>query len=300
MTTKTSTHSASAPASASADILVLGATGKTGRRVVQRLRDAGTARVRAASRSGGVRFDWTLPDTWEPALSGASAVYLVAPDDPSPVREFVTRATASGVRRFVALSGHGIDKAGGGFDRAGGGFGQGMAAGETAVRESGAEWTIIRPSNFFQNFDEDLWLAPLRAGRLGLPIGATPEPFIDVDDVAEVAVAVLTQDGHAGRIHELTGPRALTFAEATETIARAAGRPIRYEELTPDAHRAELLAEGWPEAAADALGAMFALHRAGRSADVADGVREVLGRAPSDLETWARRIAARGTWSAMT
>ncbi|MFC9857019.1 MULTISPECIES: NAD(P)H-binding protein [unclassified Streptomyces] len=293
MTTKTSTHAASAPA----DILVLGATGKTGRRVVQRLRDAGTARVRAASRSGEVRFDWTLPDTWEPALSGASAVYLVAPDDPSPVKEFVTRATAAGVRRFVALSGHGIDKAGGGFDEAGGGFGRGMAAGETAVRESGAEWTILRPSNFFQNFDEDLWLAPLRAGRLGLPIGAMPEPFVDVDDVAEVAVAVLTQGGHAGRIHELTGPRALTFAEATETIARAAGRAIRYEELTPDAYRSELLTEGWPEAAADALGAMFALHRAGRSADVTDGVREVLGRAPSDLETWARRIAAKGTWA---
>ncbi|MEU1210882.1 NAD(P)H-binding protein [Streptomyces sp. NPDC005791] len=281
------THSAH---STSSDILVLGATGKTGRRLTARLRDTGTAPVRAASRSGEVVFDWTLPDTWEPALAGAGAVYLVAPDDPSPVGEFVRQATALGVRRFVALSGHGIEETGDGF-------GRGMVAGEEAVRESGVEWTVLRPNNFFQNFDEDLWLAPLRAGRLGLPIGEMPEPFIDADDVAAVAATVLTEDGHAGRTYELTGPRALTFAEATRTIAEAADRPIRYEELTPDAYRSELLAEGWPEAAADALGAMFALHRAGRSAEVTDDVRRVLGREPADLEPWARRVAARGTWT---
>ncbi|MFD5873125.1 NAD(P)H-binding protein [Streptomyces sp. NPDC060322] len=272
------------------DILVLGATGKTGRRLTARLRDTGTARVRAASRSGEVVFDWSLPHTWEPALAGAGAVYLVAPDDPSPVREFVRQAEASGVHRFVALSGHGIEKAGDDF-------GRGMAAGEEAVRASAAEWTVLRPNNFFQNFDEDLWLAPLRAGRLGLPIGEMPEPFVDADDVAAVAARVLTEEGHAGRTYELSGPRAITFAEATRTIAEAAGRPIRFEELTPAAHRAELLAEGWPEAAADALGAMFALHRAGHTAEVTDDVRRVLGREPADLEPWARRVAARGTWA---
>ncbi|NEE11810.1 NAD(P)H-binding protein, partial [Streptomyces sp. SID7499] len=131
---------------------------KTGRRVVARLRATGTATVRPASRSGEVRFDWTLPDTWEPALAGAGALYLVAPDDPSPVREFVSRAEAFGVRRFVVLSGHGIE-------HAGEGFGRGMAAAEEAVRETGAEWTLLRPNNFFQNFDEDLWRAPLGAGH---------------------------------------------------------------------------------------------------------------------------------------
>ncbi|WDT88767.1 NAD(P)H-binding protein [Streptomyces sp. SCSIO-PteL053] len=271
-------------------VLVLGATGKTGRRVVARLRELGVE-TRAASRSGEVRFDWTLPDTWEPALAGADALYLIAPDDPSPVKEFVTRAEASGVRRFVVLSGHGIEKA------AGEGFGLGMAVAEDAVRESGAEWTILRPNQFFQNFDEYLWQAPLGAGRLGLPIGDVPEPFVDADDVAAVAAVVLTEDGHAGRTYELSGPRALTFAEVTGIIARAAGRPIRYEELTPQAYRAELLAEGWAEADADALGAMFALHRAGHSAEVTDGVRQVLGREAADLEPWARRIAATGVWA---
>lgn len=285
MTAKTGTHRTTRPT-----VLVLVATGKTGRRVVARLRDSGTAAARPASRSGEVRFDWTLPDTWEPALAGADALYLVAPDDPSPVREFVRQAEASGVRRFVVLSGHGIEKAGEEF-------GQGMAVAEAAVRETGAAWTLLRPNNFFQNFDEDLWLAPLRAGRLGLPIGDMPEPFIDADDVAAVAAAVLTEDGHDGKAYDLSGPRALTFAEATRTIAEAAGRPIRYEELTPAAYRAELLSEGWPEAAADALNAMFALHRAGHTAEVTDGVQQVLGRAPADLEPWARSVAARGVWA---
>ncbi len=271
------------------DILVLGATGKTGRRLVARLRDTGTTPVRAASRSGEVTFDWTLPDTWEPALAGARAVYLVAPEDPSPIGAFVRQATASGVRRFVALSGHGIEQAGDDF-------GRGMAVGEEAVREPGVEWTVLRPNNFFQNFYEDLWLAP-RAGRLALPIGETPEPFIDADDVAAVAAKVLTEDGHAGHTYELTDPRALTFAEATRTIAEAAGRPIRYGEITPAACRTELLAQGWPEPAADALNAMFALHRAGRTAKVTDDIHRVLGHAPADLEPWSRQVAARGTWA---
>ncbi|MFI7890243.1 hypothetical protein ACIFUY_03135 [Streptomyces sp. CACIS-1.16CA] len=172
-----------------------------------------------------------------------------------------------------------------------------MAVAEDAVRESEAEWTILRPNQFFQNFDEYLWQAPLGAGRLGLPIGDMPEPFVDADDVAAVAAVVLTEDAHAGRTYELSGPRALTFAEATGIIARAAGRPIRYEELTPQAYRAELLAQGWAEADADALGAMFALHRAGHSAEVTDGVRQVLGREAADLEPWARRIAATGVWA---
>ncbi|MFJ4962867.1 NAD(P)H-binding protein [Streptomyces sp. NPDC088729] len=276
----------------SSDILVLGATGKTGRRLVARLRDKGGVHVRAASRSGEVTFDWTVPDTWEPALAGAGAVYLVAPEDPAPVGEFVRQATVSGTHRFVVLSGHGMEKADGGA------FGLGMAAAEEAVRASGAEWTFLRANNFFQNFDEDLWLAPLRAGRLGLPIGDVPEPFIDADDVAAVAAAVLTEPGHAGRAYVLSGPRGLTFAEATRTIAEAAGRPIRYEELTPAAYRAELLAEGWPEAAADEIGSLFDMIRAGHLAEVTEDVRRVLGREPAELEPWAHRVAARGTWAA--
>ncbi|WP_436761104.1 NAD(P)H-binding protein [Streptosporangium sp. V21-05] len=269
------------------EILILGATGKTGRRVVRHLRATGE-RVRAASRSSEVRFDWSEPATWENALRGAEAVYLVAPDDPTPVGDFVKRAVD--VRRFVVLSGRGMDLVGEDF-------GQGMAAAERAVRDSGAEWTILRPNNFNQNFDEDLWHAPLRAGRLALPIGDVPEAFIDVEDVAAVAAAALTGDGHAGRTYDLSGPSGLTFGAAVETIARAAGRSIEYVELTPEAYRAELFAQGYPVAAVDALDALFALHRAGHTAEPVDGVQRVLGRPPLAFGDYVNRIAATGAWS---
>ncbi|MCA6093888.1 NAD(P)H-binding protein [Streptomyces sp. SCA3-4] len=271
------------------DILVLAATGKTGRRLVRRLREAGES-VRAASRSAEVRFDWSDPATWEPAVAGAAAVYLVAPDDPAPVGDFVTLAVGAGVERFVALSGNGIEAVGPGF-------GEGMAEGERAVRDSGAQWTVLRPNNFHQNFSEDLWHRPLREGRLALPIGEVPEPFVDAEDIAEVAAAVLTGPGHHGRVYELSGPRAVTFRAAVEAIARAAGRPMRFEELTAEEYAAELRAEGHPEAVVTALGALFAMHRGGHSAEPADGVRQVLGREPRSLEAYAAEAAAAGAWA---
>ncbi|GAB1515921.1 NAD(P)H-binding protein [Actinophytocola sp. KF-1] len=265
--------------------VVLGGTGKTGRRLVAALR--GTP-VRAVSRSTEVRFDWAVPDTWADALAGASAVYLVAPADPGPVEVFVKQATAAGVRRFVVLSGRGIDKVRG--------F-AGMRAAEEAVRASDAEWTILRANNFNQNFDEDLWHAPLVAGRLALPMGAVPEPFVDVQDVAEVAAAVLRSGGHHGRVYDLSGPR-LTFGEAVATIAAAAGREIRYEELTPSQYRDELRAEGLPEEAVEDLDAMFAAMRAGHLSSPGDGVRQVLGRDPIAFADYAAKAAAAGAWSA--
>ncbi|TVL88006.1 NAD(P)H-binding protein [Streptomyces sp. SAJ15] len=271
------------------DILVLGATGKTGRRLVRRLREQG-ASVRAASRSSAVRFDWTEPATWEPAVAGAAAVYLITPEEAEPVHDFVGRAAAAGVRRFVTLSGRGMDLVGEDF-------GRGMAAGEQAVRESGAEWTILRPNNFNQNFSEDLWHQPLRDGRLALPIGDVPETFVDVDDVAEVAATVLTRDGHAGRVYELSGPRGLTFREATETIARATGRTIDYVELTPDEYRAELRGLGYPEPFVRAFSALFDLHREGHTSEPVDGVRQVLGREPRAFEAYVERAAKAGAWS---
>lgn len=269
-------------------MLVMAGTGKTGRRLVQTLRAAGQP-VRAASRSGEVRFDWSRQDTWQPALAGTSAVYLLAPEDPALAAGFVARAVDSGVGRIVALSGRGIDQVGD--------FSPGMLAAEEAVRKSGIEWTIIRPNNFNQNFSEDLWRQPLLDGRLALPMGATPEPFVDAQDIAEVAATLLTSPGHHEQVYDLSGPRALTFAEAVATIARATGRVIRYVELTPEQYRAELLAQGYPEETATALNNLFAGMRAGHLAEPTDGVRRVLGRDPLDFDSYVARAAAAGAWS---
>lgn len=253
------------------------------------LRAAGRG-VRAASRSGEVRFDWTQPATWRPAVAGVSAVYLIAPAEPGTADDFVAEAVKTGVGRFVALSGRGIDKIDGDFS-------PGMVAAEQAVRDSGVEWTIIRPNNFNQNFDEDLWRQPLIDGRLALPMGATPEPFIDAQDIADIAAILLTEDGYHGHVYELSGPRALTFAEAAATIAEVAGRSIRYVELTPEGYRTELLAEGYSAADATALNTMFAGMRAGYLAEPTDTVRRLLVRDPVDFHSYAARAAAAGAWS---
>ncbi|GAA1185244.1 NAD(P)H-binding protein [Streptomyces hebeiensis] len=271
--------------------LVLGATGKTGRRVVARLRLRGTP-VRAASRSSRTRFDWTDPGGWDEALRGVAVAYVVAPGVPGPVHEFVARAEAAGVRRLVLLSGRGADTWGDST------FGLDMRSAEDAVRGSALEWTVLRASNFDQNFDEDVFHAPLVAGELALPADAVPEPFIDVDDVADAAAAVLTGTAgrHAGRIYELTGPRALTFGEAVELISRASGRPITYRRISPGEYAATLVEQGLSEDDAHHVAEMFVLMERGLIAATTDDLATVLGRAPRTFEDYVVRAAAAGAW----
>ncbi|AJZ84898.1 NAD(P)H-binding protein [Streptomyces antimycoticus] len=270
--------------------LVLGATGKTGRRILARLRLRGTP-VRAASRSSRTRFDWSDPGGWDAALRGIAVAYVVAPRVPGPVHEFVARAEAAGVRRLVLLSGRGSDTWG---DSS---FGLDMRSAEDAVRGSALEWTVLRPSNFAQNFDEDVFHAPLVAGELALPAGKVPEPFIDAEDVADAAAAVLTETGrHAGRSYELTGPRALTFGEAVELISRASGRPIAYRQVSPAEYTAALVDEGVGEEDAHHVAEMFVLMERGLLAGTTDDLATVLGRAPRTFEDYVVRAAAAGAW----
>ncbi|MFJ2211943.1 NAD(P)H-binding protein [Streptomyces sp. NPDC101062] len=270
--------------------LVLGATGKTGRRVAARLRLHGT-QVRAASRSSRTRFDWSDPDGWDAVLRGVTTAYVVPPSVPGPVHAFVARAEAAGVRRLVLLSGHGADTWGDST------FGLDMRSAEEAVRGSALEWTVLRASNFNQNFDEDIFHAPLVAGELELPAGSVPEPFIDLEDVADAAATVLTEPGrHAGRIYELTGPRALTWAEAVALISRASGQPITYRQVSPAEYTAALVKEGWGEDDAHHVSAMFELMERGVLAEATDGIATLLGRAPRTFEDYVVRAAAAGAW----
>jgi uncharacterized protein YbjT (DUF2867 family) len=271
-------------------ILVLGATGKTGRRVAARLRLLGLP-VRAASRSSATPFDWADPGGWDAALQDVATAYVVAPPVPGPAHEFVAKATAAGVGHLVLLSGRGADTWG---DSA---FGREMRDAEDAVRNSTLHWTILRPNNFAQNFDEELWHAPLLRGELALPAGEVPEPFIDVEDVAEVAVRALTEpDRHAGLVHELTGPRAITFGEAVELISRASGRPISYRQISAGEYTDALVDQGVDRDDAHHVAAMFELMDRGLIAQTTDGVADVLGRAPRTFEDYVVRVAATGAW----
>ncbi|SDK21710.1 NAD(P)H-binding protein [Nonomuraea jiangxiensis] len=271
-------------------ILVVGATGKTGRRVTSLLRGRG-ADVRAASRRAPTPFDWYDTATWEPAVRGAVAAYLVdsqGSDAPAQLREFGELARAAGVRRLVLLSSRDWAVSGG----------EEYLTGERAVQESGVEWTILRATWFAQNFSEDPLLADqVLAGELRLPTGQGLEPFIDADDIAEVAAATLVEDGHAGRIYELSGPRLLTFGTAIDEIARATGRDIRYVPVTPEEHAAHLLGRGEDRAFVDLVNTLFSWIRDGHNAHLSDGVRQVLGRPPRDFTEYVTTTATTGAWN---
>ncbi|NJP88513.1 NAD(P)H-binding protein [Nonomuraea sp. FMUSA5-5] len=274
-------------------ILVTGATGKTGRRVVRRLRAQGLP-VRAAARGGEHAFDWADSGTWDAALRGVRAAYIVQVDGTKLVRPFVERAARHGVRRIVLASGRGIDLPGYANDRDG--VLEGLLDSEAAVRESGLEWTITRPGWFAQNFSEGFFADAVRAGELRLPAGDGAASFVDAEDIAAVVTAALTGDGHAGQVYELSGPEAVTLAEAAATISEATGRELRYVPISPEEYVAELVHQGWPPADAAAFADVIEPLRNGTDAYVSDGVPRALGRPARTFAEFTKATTAEGGW----
>jgi uncharacterized protein YbjT (DUF2867 family) len=266
--------------------LVVGGTGKVGRRVVERLSARGLA-VRVGSRSGEPRFDWDDRSTWEPVFEGVGSAYVshywdAIPGAAKTLGLFAELAVERGVRRLVLLSGRGEEEA---------------ELAERAVRDSGADLTVLRSTWFSQNFSEDYWREQVQAGEVALPAGDTPEPFVDADDIADVAVAALTDDRHVGRLYELTGPRLLTFVEAVGEISRAVGREIRYVPISIEEFAAASVEQGVPSEVVEMLTVLFGEVLDGRNARLADGVRRALGRPPRDFSDYARDAAATGIWN---
>jgi uncharacterized protein YbjT (DUF2867 family) len=266
-------------------ILVTGGTGKTGRRVAERLEARGVP-VRIGSRYGEPPFDWDDRSTWTPALKGTGSVYVshyldALPGAAETIGSFAELAVRSGAPHLVLLSGRGEPEA----DLA-----------QQAVRDSGAELTILRATWFAQNF-EDGWRELVLSGEVALPAGDTPEPFVDVDDIADVAVAALTDDRHIGQSYELTGPRLLTFAEAVDEISGAVGREIRYLPVSIEEFAAGAADQGVPGDVIELLTYLFGEVLDGRNAHLADGVRRALGRGPRDFSDYARAAAATGIWN---
>ncbi|MCU0515101.1 MAG: NAD(P)H-binding protein [Anaerolineae bacterium] len=267
-------------------VLVTGGTGKTGRRVVQRLHDAHLP-VRAGSRSGTPPFNWQERATWAAALQDIDTVYITyQPDFAVPgaaddMHAFSTQAVAAGVRRLVLLSGRGEDEA----QRC-----------EQIIQQAGVEWVIVRASWFNQNFDESFLLEPIIAGQIALPVTDVKEPFVDADDIADVVTAALIEDRHVGEVYELSGPRLLTFPEAVAEIAGATGRDLQFMSITPEQYTGFMRAGGVPEESIWLVNYLFTTVLDGRNATLTDGVPRSLGRAPRDFREYARLTAARGVW----
>jgi uncharacterized protein YbjT (DUF2867 family) len=268
--------------------LIIGGTGKTGRRVLNRLHSRGLD-VRALSRP---EFDWEDPSTWSSVEGRYDSVYLTfAPDvafpgAPDAVAEVARRVLASGSGRLVLLSGRGEPAA--------------QRAEQLVIdlaAEHGAEWAVARCAFFMQNFDEGFLVEGIAAGELAFPADAVREPLLDVEDVADVVAGLMVGEIPAQEVYELTGPRLLTFAEATASIAEAAARPIRYTALTVPEFVTSLLDAGVPPDDAHGLGELFALILDGHNEHLVDGVRRALGREPRDFVDYARAAASAGAWA---
>lgn len=268
-------------------IVVIGGAGKTGRRVLERLESLGIP-AHGVSRSTSPRFDWDDPDTWPGALEGASAAYityqpdLAVPGAPEAVGALAATAVELGVSRLVLLSGRGEPEA---------------QRSEQAVFASGAEATVVRCSWFSQNFSEGALADAVAAGVVGLPAGPDAiEPFVDADDIAAVVVASLTQPGHGGRVHELTGPRAIPLGEVAEILGAASGREVSFAAMSQEQFAEALAQDGLPEDVAQFLAGLFATVLDGRNAETTTDVEDVLGRPARAFEDFAQAAAARGAW----
>jgi len=267
-------------------IAIVGATGKTGVRVNRQLQALGYS-TRGLSRQSGIVFDWSDRTTWASALENIHSAYvtyypdLAVPQAEDDIRDFTELAKAQGIKHLVLLSGRGED----GAQRA-----------EEVVKQSGLEWNIVRASWFMQNFSESFMLEGLQAGELILPEPKANEPFIDVDDIAEVAVAALTRTKLRNQLLEITGPELLTFSDCVQAIATATQRDIRFSTAPVAAYLAAAKADGLPEDIAWLINELFVNVLDGRNQWTTQTVEQVLGRPARTFQQYVESTVQSGVW----
>lgn len=268
-------------------ILVLGATGKTGRRVAEKLTEMGK-KVRLGSRSASPAFDWHNPQGWADVLEGIDKAYITfQPDLAVPaafkaITAFTKEAVAAGVQHLVILSGRGEEEA----QRC-----------EEIVMSSGIDWTVVRCDWFNQNFSESFFMEPILAGHVAVPRAETRVPYVDVDDIADVVATSLTEEGNAGKVHELTGPDLLTFSDVLKEISEATGREIQLLPIGLEEYAAMLEEHGIREDYRWLINYLFTNVLDGRNSSTTDGIEQVLGRKPKSFAQYARETAATGVWN---
>lgn len=267
-------------------ILVIGSTGKTGRRIARTLEQRGVP-VRHGSRNSPTPFDWERPETWAPALDGVRAAYvsyfpdLAFPGASDKIEALTKVAAAANVGRLVLLSGRGEPHA---------------RQCEDIVQNCGLDHVLVRASWFAQNFSEGYLRDPALEGVVALPAGDVREPIVDVDDIADVAVAALTEQHHSKQLYEVTGPHLVSFAEAAAELSKVVGHPVRYVPITLEQFHAHMTGIGGTFIA-DVFTEICRETLDGRNQSLGDGVQRALGRQPRDFTTFCRAAAAAGAWA---
>lgn len=267
-------------------ILIIGKTAKTGMRVEQRLQALGHS-TRGVSRSSTPAFNWEDSSTWRATLDGAQSAYvtfypdLAIPTAEDTIRDFTQLAKKVGLQHLVLLSGRGEE----GAQRA-----------EKILMNSGLDWNVVRASWFMQNFSEGFMIEGIVSGQLMLPAGDNVEPFVDVDDIADVAVAALTRPELRNRLFEVTGPRAMTFTECVAEISEVVGYPVEYKEIPIEDFLNALRDQGLPEGMLWLMRELFTVVFDGRNSNTTDGVMEALGRPATDFKEYLQKVNATGAW----
>jgi uncharacterized protein YbjT (DUF2867 family) len=267
-------------------ILIIGKNGKTGLRVEQQLQALGYA-TRGVSRSTSPAFDWEDQGSWPAAMAETRRAYitfhpdLAIPSAEQTVRDLATLAAEMGLQHLVLLSGRGED---------------GARHAERVLEESGLDWNVVRANWFMQNFSESFMIEGILNGELLLPAGDIVEPFVDVDDIADVAVATLTRPELRNRVFEVSGPRVMTFTECVEAISGATGYPIKYTQIPIERFIDELRGQGAPQELLWLMRELFTVVFDGRNSNPASGVEEALDRPPTDFNEYLRKVMAVGAW----
>lgn len=270
------------------NILVIGGTGKTGRKVVEGLKKQ-NQNVRIGSRNSSPAFNWDDPGAWPKALAGIDKMYIVFyPDLAVPgaydaIKALTEEAKKAGVKKAVLLSGKGEKEA----ERC-----------EEVVAHSGLDYTLVRASWFNQNFSESFFLEPVLAGHVALPMPEAKIPFVDTDDIAEVVVKTLLDDEHNGKTYEITGPRLLTFEEVVKEIAAGTGKDIKYQPVSLEAYNSMMKAAGVPD---DYIWLFDYLFREvlgnQKNQVVTSDAEKVLGRKATDFKAYVQKTAKTGVWN---
>ena len=267
-------------------ILIIGATGKTGTRVAHGLKEQG-ASLRYGTRRAAIPFDWEDQSTWFAALDGVQSAYvtyypdLAFPGAVDKIGALCDLAKATGLEHLVLLSGRGEHHA---------------REAERVVEASGLDYTLVRAAWFAQNFSEGYLCDPILAGVLPMPGGNIVEPIIDIDDIADVVIAALSEEGHKGRLYEVTGPELLSFADMAAVLTKTIGRPIKHLSISfEDFHRT--IAKAGDDFIADVFTGIARETLDGRNARLANGVQQALRRPPRRFSDFAAKAAATGIWS---
>ena len=267
-------------------ILIIGKNAKTGQRVDRRLQALGYT-TRAVSRSTSPAFDWEDPNTWRTALEGTESAYvtfypdLAIPTAEQAIRDFVELAKVSGLQHVVLLSGRGET----GAERA-----------EAVLEASGLDWNVVRANWFMQNFSESFMIEGILSGQLMLPASDIVEPFVDVDDIADVAVSALTRPELRNRLFEVSGPRALTFGQCAAEISEAVGYPVNYIRVPIEDFIQVLRDQGAEDEVLWLMRELFTVVFDGRNSSPTSGVEDALGRPATDFSEYVQKVVATGAW----